>query len=343
MKIRKTPAAEIREFILRNLASREKDVVSNTAEKFAVTQQTVLRHLQKLAEENRIAIKGTARAKTYELKPIADFARQIPLTKNLKEDTLWRQHIRLHLQAVATNIFEICHYGFSEMVNNAVDHSNGSNLSIMLKYSPTLIEMHIADDGVGIFQKIQTELCLDDPIDTILELVKGKLTTDPKHHSGEGIFFTSRLFDDFAIMSGNLRFAHRNNKDWLLEDTEKPLNGTTVSLKISPLAKRTVKEVFDLYSAEEDYSFSRTNVPVRLARYGDENLISRSQAKRLLARFEQFKEIILDFTDITMIGQAFADEIFRVFANEHPEINLTPLHANAEVMKMISRARNAGN
>jgi len=343
MKIRKTPAAEIREFILRNLASREKDVVSNTAEKFAVTQQTVLRHLQKLAEENRIAIKGTARAKTYELKPIADFARQIPLTKNLKEDTLWRQHIRLHLQAVATNIFEICHYGFSEMVNNAVDHSNGSNLSIMLKYSPTLIEMHIADDGVGIFQKIQTELHLDDPIDTILELVKGRLTTDPEHHSGEGIFFTSRLFDDFAIRSGNLLFAHRDNKDWLLEDTEEQVKGTTVVLKINPLVERVAKEIFDLYSTAEEFSFSRTHIPVTLARYGDENLISRSQAKRLLARFERFKEIILDFTGIAMIGPAFADEIFRVFANAHPEIHLTPLHANAEVMKMISRAKSAGN
>ncbi len=343
MSIRKTQAAEIREFILRSIASREKNVVSVAAEKFAVSRQTVLRHLQKLAEENLIEIQGTARAKTYELKPIADFTQQFPLTKDLKEDKLWHRHILPRLQGVGENVIAICQHGFSEMVDNAIDHSDGSNLSIMLKYSPALIEMHIADNGVGIFQKIQTELHLDEPIDMILELVKGKLTTDPEHHSGEGIFFTSRLFDDFAILSGNLLFAHRNNKDWLFEDTEKPVSGTTVSLKISPLVKRTVKEVFDLYSAEEDYSFSRTNVPVRLARYGNENLISRSQAKRLLARFEQFKEIILDFTDITMIGQAFADEIFRVFANAHPNIRLTPLHANAEVMKMISRAKSAGN
>lgn len=333
----------MRKFILRHVASLQKDIIPLAAEKFSVTRQTILRHLQKLADENLLAIKGTARAKTYELKLLADLTERIALTKDLQEDTLWRQLIHPHLHAVAKNILDICHYGFAEMVNNAIEHSDGSKLSIAFKYSPALIEIHIADDGVGIFQKIKTELRLEDPIHAILELAKGKLTTDPQRHSGEGIFFTSRLFDDFTIMSGNLLFAHRDNEDWLLEDVAEPVKGTTVNLKISPLEERVAKEVFDFYSAEEDYSFSRAHVPVTLARYGDENLISRSQAKRLLARFERFKEIIFDFKGVAMIGQAFADEIFRVFANAHPDIQLTPLHANAEVMKMISRAKSAGN
>jgi len=71
--------------------------------------------------------------------------------------------------------------------------------------------------------------------------------------------------------------------------------------------------------------------------------MARSQAKRLLEGVEQSKEIIFDFKGIAKIGPAFADEIFRVFANAHPDIHLTPLHASAEVMKMISRAKNAGN
>jgi hypothetical protein len=73
---------------------------------------------------------------------------------------------------------------------------------------------------------------------------------------------------------------------------------------------------------------------------GDESLVSRSQARRLLARFERFKEVILDFEGIASIGQAFADEIFRVFVQENPHIHLTPLNANDEVLKMISRAKN---
>ena len=272
-----------------------------------------------------------------------DFEQKFPLTKDLQEDVLWRQHIRPRLQGVPTNIIDICQYGFSEIVNNAIEHSNGNNLTITLNYSPALIEIHIVDDGVGIFQKIRTALHFDDPIHTILELVKGKLTTDPQRHTGEGIFFTSRMFDDFAIMSGNILFAHRENKDWLLEDREESIKGTTVVLKINPHTTRVAKDVFDLYSTEDDYSFSRTQIPVTLARYGEENLISRSQAKRSLARFERFKEIILDFNGVEMIGLAFADEIFRVFARAHPDIHLTPLQANTEVLRMISRAQNAGN
>jgi hypothetical protein len=78
---------------------------------------------------------------------------------------------------------------------------------------------------------------------------------------------------------------------------------------------------------------------VNLAQYGNDKLISRSQAKRVVARLDLFKTIIFDFTGVPSIGQAFADEIFRVFANEHPTISLLPVHANSEVHRMIARVK----
>ena len=97
----------------------------------------------------------------------------------------------------------------------------------------------------------------------------------------------------------------------------------------------------DRFSSGDDYGFNKTVVPVNLAQCGNEALISRSQAKRLLARVELFKTVLFDFRGVKEIGQAFADEIFRVFANHHPEIELLPLHANAEVVQMIQRAKTA--
>ena len=47
---------------------------------------------------------------------------------------------------------------------------------------------------------------------------------------------------------------------------------------------------------------------------------------------------MLDFDQVNSIGQAFADEIFRVFANAHPEVELIPVHAVPEVQQMIRRA-----
>ena len=53
------------------------------------------------------------------------------------------------------------------------------------------------DYGVGIFKKIQDYFGYNSIDDAINELFKGKITTDTDNHSGEGIFFTSRLMDQF--------------------------------------------------------------------------------------------------------------------------------------------------
>ena len=113
-------------------------------------------------------------------------------------------------------------------------------------------------------------------------------------------------------------------------------------MHINPNSDRTIQNVFDRFaSTDQNYSFVLTQVPVALARIGSENLISRSQAKRLLARFEKFKEVSLDFKGIDLLGQAFADEVFRVFAQEHPQVKLRWVNANKDVDKMIRRAQAA--
>ena len=79
------------------------------------------------------------------------------------------------------------------MVNNAIDHSEGTTLAIAVKRTYALIRISLLDNGIGIFKKVQRELHLDDPLHAILELSKGKLTTDPAHHTGEGVFFITNV------------------------------------------------------------------------------------------------------------------------------------------------------
>lgn len=86
-------------------------------------------------------------------------------------------------------------------------------------------------------------------------------------------------------------------------------------------------------------AFSKTHVPLRLAQYDREQLVSRSQARRVLARFDRFAEALLDFNGVNFIGQAFADEIFRVFAKKHPEIKIVPINACRQVQQMIEMAQ----
>ena len=129
---------------------------------------------------------------------------------------------------------------------------------------------------------------------TFLELAKGKLTTDPKRHTGEGIFFASRMFDHYKILSGGVYFSHvfEEEEDWVIE-REVPKAGTVVSMMIKNSSKTKTTEIFDKFSSGGEYGFNKTVVPVILAKQGPEQLISRSQAKRLLARFERFSVVRL--------------------------------------------------
>ncbi|MEI7708427.1 MAG: STAS-like domain-containing protein, partial [Chlorobium sp.] len=86
------------------------------------------------------------------------------------------------------------------------------------------------------------------------------------------------------------------------------------------------------------FQFNKTVIPVRLAQYENEKLVSRSQAKRLLCRIERFKHVIFDFDGVSAIGQAFADEIFRVYAKNHPDIVLVSVKMVPNVAKMVNRA-----
>lgn len=331
---------EIHQFILENIEDHPSGITSVVSEKFGISRQASHRHIQKLVADDLIIAKGSTRNRTYKVKPLVYFKKALEI-KGLEEDKVWREYIRPLLENLPENILQICQYGFTEMANNAIEHSEGTKIILVVERTYKFIRLGILDNGIGIFRKIQKRFSLDDQLHAILELSKGKLTTDPAHHTGEGIFFTSRMFDDFSILSDKLFFSHEIDEDWLLEDKEKAFNGTAVDMTISTRSSRTTKQVFDQFTVEGDYGFSRTHVPVFLAAYGNENLVSRSQARRVLSRFERFKEIVLAFEGVETIGQAFADEIFRVFALQHPNINITYEDANEQVEAMILRAKNA--
>lgn len=64
--------------------------------------------------------------------------------------------------------------------------------------------VEIRDEGRGAFTHLRRELGLPDAIAAVQEVSKGKVTTDPQHHSGEGIFFSSKVVDLFELSSAGL-------------------------------------------------------------------------------------------------------------------------------------------
>jgi anti-sigma regulatory factor (Ser/Thr protein kinase) len=260
-----------------------------------------------------------------------------PITPELAEDEVWTHDILPSLGTLGENALDIWETSFTEMFNNAIDHSEGSQITVRLTSKENETEIVVSDDGVGIFRKIQAALSLPDERQALLELSKGKLTTDPEKHSGQGIFFTSRMLDTFAILSGITYFSHKSRQevDWIMEDPD-PEKGTYVLMKLDNNTSRTCKEIYDQYSSGDDYGFTKTVIPIQLARHGGDKLVSRSQAKRVLARIDRFKTVVFDFSEVDVIGQAFADEIFRVFATSHPDITASVIYANPAILRTIA-------
>lgn len=338
-KSRENP--EIRAFVLDQIAAHPRDIVPMTARQFGITRNTANRYVRKLVSEGLLNSSGETKARKYDIRDFLDYTHEFLSNSNIKEDVVWREYLLPLMGGVRPSVLDITQYGVTEMVNNVIDHSESDKYIIQCRRNIKDMTIIINDSGIGIFNKIQRRCGLDDPRHALLELSKGKLTTDPQNHTGEGIFFTSRMFHEFTIYSGNLYYRRtmEEDDDWLIEveKLEQYVQGTDIRLRINMNAPYTSAEVFKKYE-DDDFGFARTHVPIRLAKYDNEQLLSRSQARRVLARFEKFSEVILDFKEVPRIGQAFADEIFRVYKGEHPEIQIYAVRAAPEVQQMIDHA-----
>ena len=104
------------------------------------------------------------------------------------------------------------------------------------------------------------------------------------------------------------------------------------------ILKNLAKKYTNL-AKEGDYGFDKTEIRVKLFTAGGIH-ISRSQARRVLAGLEKFKIVLFDYENVPLVGQAFADEIYRVFQERHPDIRLENENMSEGVKFMIERARN---
>ena len=330
----------IRRRALELISEDGRNVAAQIAREFGLSRQVANGYLQTLIRDGLVEAEGTTRSRVYRLKTLAEVTRGYP-REGLEEDIVWRQEIASAVRDLPENVRDIWHYAVTEMVNNAIDHSGSSEVRVGLRRNALFTDVWVEDDGEGIFLKIQRVLGLYDPREAILELAKGKLTTAPRNHSGEGIFFTSRLVDEFDIQSGRLHFRHQQHASDVLRERDADSPGTLVVMRVMNDSPRLMREVFNEFASGEEYTFDKTVVPLRLAQHEGEKLVSRSQAKRVSMRFERFKHVILDFEGVAEIGQAFADELFRVFAAAHPDVRLTPLNTSPEVANMVRRALGA--
>lgn len=243
------------------------------------------------------------------------------------------------ISKLPTNVSRIFNYAFTEMVNNAIFHSQSENIEVEVIKSGNNLIFTVNDFGIGVFKNVMKNRGLNSELEAMQDILKGKTTTIPADHSGEGIFFTSRVSDVFILESYGLKLRVDNLiEDVFYEEEKNEKIGTKVTFIIAIDSQRTSDGVFLQYQSDpEEGGFDKTEIRVKLYA-GGSIYMSRSQAKRIMDGLSgKFKTIILDYDKVDTIGQAFADEIYRVFQSRHSEITIKSVNMNRVVEFMINR------
>lgn len=308
-----------------------------------LTRQAVHHHLRNLERRGVLTRQGRGRGTHYVAGPAwqgpSGSASQFRFsTAGLDESAVWDHLVQSHgaLQRLPRNVTDILHYAVTELVNNVIDHADADELTLEVQTPTRHVELTVTDRGHGIFRRVAEGFDLATPLEALQELSKGKVTTQPERHTGEGIFFVSKAVDEFAIDSGGCRWLVDNIREDMAVGSSSVTVGTRVWLRIAAESPRSLREVFDRYT--EDYEFMRTRAVIRLFTIGVK-FVSRSEARRVAHGLERFREVLLDFQGVEMVGQGFLDEILRVWARAHPETQLRPVNMIEPVAFMVRRAQ----
>ena len=255
------------------------------------------------------------------------------IMEQIRQEALFRDNLEENIQS-------ILEYALSEMTNNAIEHSKSKSIKVKLIRDDKKISFFVLDYGIGVFKNVMEKLKLESEYNAINEILKGKITTQPKAHSGEGIFFTSKIADKFHINSRGFKLIIDNEiDDVFVSTTKNPFLGSEIYFEIKTNSKKHLSDIFKEYQSNPNtYAFDKTKITVKLYTLGT-IYMSRSQARRILSNLDKFDHIILDFKDVPTIGQAFADEIFRVYKNSRPNIKIETINTNDNIDFMIGRIK----
>jgi anti-sigma regulatory factor (Ser/Thr protein kinase) len=287
---------------------------------------------------------GSPRRPHWQPGALRQVVRAYPLA-GLQEDLPWRLDFAPHF-ALPPAVQQMAQHAFTELLNNAIDHSGGSQVTVSMRQTPLQLQLLVSDDGCGLFERISQSFAIDDPTLAMFELSKGKLSSAPQWHSGRGLYFTSRLADVFDIHANSAGFQHRAwAEEFWRPARALPRQGTSVYLAIALDTPRDLDSVLRSQSLQGDgYAFECTELPLALLAPPGSGalLMSRADARRVTARLPRFGRAEVDFSGIPAIGHGFADELFRVFRREHPKVELRAKKMAPAVGAMVASVTDAG-
>jgi len=309
---------------------RAADVVA----RLGVSRQTAHADLQRLVNAGLIDRRGAGRGAHY-VSPRSQLLEYS--VDGLREEGVWRDVGRTEaVQSLSEIALSLAHYSLTQMVNNVINHSASVDTHVRATHEHDSLVLEVVDRGIGAFERIRRTYGATDHLDALQQLAKGKLTTQPELHSGQGIFFTSKATDYFLLECNGLRWIVDNRRSDQAVGVISATRGTRVYWEIDASTQTRLDDVFARYTDQQSLEFSRTKTVVTLFEHGD-RFVSRSEAKRLTHGLERFSKAIIDFKGVTEVGQGFVDQVFRVWQEDHPGVEIEPINMNSAVRFMVAR------
>jgi len=311
------------------------DLVTQVVQRTGLSRHSAHKALKRLVEAQWLVREGTPRRTRYKPGLLRQVVQRYPLA-GLEEDLPWKRDFAPQFTLPAP-VARMAQHAFTELLNNAIDHSAGTMVAVSVRQTPSHVQLLVSDDGRGLFDKIHEAFDIADPALAVLELSKGKLTSQPERHTGRGLFFTAKLADVFDVQANAMAYQQRCwDSGTSLAPRPAGRRGTSVFVSIALDTPRTLDEVLRAHSLDgAGYGFERTVVPMRLLATPNAGLESRAQARRAALRLQQFRHAEMDFAGITDIGHGFADELFRVFKREHPGVEIVPTNMAPRVAALV--------
>lgn len=331
-----------REAIIRFIEKHDSTGSRALSRHFGISRQALNVHLRLLIDDGKLIKTGSTRNARYHVaaKPAVkeNFGADFQVTGLDESHIYQRLSLSLNLSRwLKADVESIAHYVFTEMLNNVVDHSGSSRTRVRASLGAGTLSFDIKDWGIGVFASIAERFLLHSEQDAMVELVKGKTTTMPEAHSGEGIFFTSKVADRFVLRSHRIQLEWDRARGDVFVSTPRYTKGTSVSVEIKRDSRLKLEDVFSRYAPEEfNHQFQKTLVHVKLL---NKEYVSRSEAKRLMQNLDNFRVVELDFRDVQAVGQGFADEVFRVFYGNHPEVEIHAINTSPVIQAMIRHVK----
>lgn len=315
---------------------------AHLSDRLGVSRTTARRLLDKLVKAQWLERDGVSRHAAYRPGALRAVVRRYALD-GLLEDLPWAHDFAPNF-VLRANVARIVQHIFTELLNNAIDHSGGSRVTVSMRQTPTQVQLLVSDDGRGVFNVVAERFGIHDPTLAMLELAKGKLTSQPERHAGRGLFFSARLADVFDLHANATAFQQRGwqrGQWWPLERAACQA-GSAIYVAVCTDSQRSLDAVLQQHSLDgAGYGFDRTVVPLRLMTGPDVGLEARAQARRVTERLTEFKRVEIDFEGLSDVGHGFADELFRVFGARHPALQIVPVNMAPRVAAMVGAVRQA--